>query len=805
MPSALLPVVALLAALLAAVPASAAPAKGDLFPRSGGQPWRLSFVDGDGRAVLAGLPATLRFRTAAGWFRATDVIDRSDGSERGDALLRTSDPERRRLRVTYRPAAPGVLALRVRVVGASTVDVNGVGAYFRAPRGERYLGFGERSNAVDQRGNEVENYVAEGPFEEDERGLIPSFVPAWGFHPRPDATYFPMPWLLSTAGYGVLLDNPERSVFRLATESRGAWSAEVDAASLSLRVFAGPRPADVLRRFTDETGHQPRPPSAAVFGPWYQPRGAGEQAVLERLQREDVPLSLAQTYTHYVPCADQAGRETAERERVSRLHARGLAVTTYFNPMICTGHPAYGEAVASGALARTASGAPYTYRYSTLESFDVAQFDFSAQAGRELYGRLLGEARSHGHDGWMEDFGEYTPLDSRFANGTGGLRMHNRYPTDYHCAARAAQPRALRFVRSGWTGTARCAPVVWGGDPSVDWGFDGLESSVVNGISMGLSGVSTWGSDIGGFFALLENRLTPELLVRWIEFGAVSGVMRTQANGIRVPDSPRPQVWDPGIQPHWRRWAKLRTQLYPYIAAAAAEHRRNGLPLMRHLALAHPGDRRAAAVEDSFMFGPDLLAAPVLRPGATRRELYLPAGQWVDLWRSARYRPGDGGLELGRARLLRGGRRVSLPAPLGELPLLARAGSLLALLSPDVDTLAGYGDRAAPVSLREREGRRVLLAFPRGRSAAALEDGGGLGSRELDDGSGWRLSVNGARSRRWQIQASLGALKRPFRPCRVSAAGDARLGSWRYDARTRVLRATLRVRRGALSVRACRI
>ena len=70
-------------------------------------------------------------------------------------------------------------------------------------------------------------------------------------------------------------------------------------------------------------------------------------------------------------------------------------------------------------------------------------------------------------------------------------------------------------MRSGWIGTARCSPVVWGGDPSVDWGFDGLRSVVTNGLTMGLSGVSTWGSDIGGFFSLFENRLTPELLIRW--------------------------------------------------------------------------------------------------------------------------------------------------------------------------------------------------------------------------------------------------------------------------------------------------
>jgi sulfoquinovosidase len=795
---------AVLCALLLAAPAGAAPA-GELHGRSGGKPWRLSFVDGNGRVVLAGAPGTFGFRTSTGWFRATRVLAQDSGPDGGEAVLATRDPARRRLRVVYRNAGkPGLYVVRVRVLGRATDEITGMGVFMRARRGERYLGFGERSNAVDQRGNEVENYVAEGPFEEAERGLIPSFVPAWGFHPRPDATYFPVPWLLSSAGYGVLLENSERSVFRLGSVRRDRWSAEVDVERpfLGMRVFAGPRPADVLRRFTRSAGGpQPPPPSPAVLGPWYQPRD-DERAILDRLQREDVPLSLAQTYTHYLPCASQAGRRGAERERVRAFHERGLDVTTYFNPMICTSHPAYAGAAARGLLARTASGATYSYRYSTLESFDVAQFDFTNPSAQALYRRLLGEARADGHDGWMEDFGEYTPLDAHFADGSDGLRTHNLFPSQYHCAAARAAPRAIRFVRSGWTGTAACAPVVWGGDPSVDWGFDGLESAVVNGLTMGLSGVSTWGSDIGGFFALLENRLTPELLARWIEVGAVSGVMRTQANGIRVPDSPRPQVWDPDIQPVWRRWAKLRTQLYPYLAAADAQYRRSGLPIMRHLVLAYPNDRRAGAVDDSFLFGPDLLAAPVLRPGGARRTLYLPRGRWVDLWRSARYRESDGGLDLGRARVLRGGRRVSLPAPLDELPLLARAGTLLPLLTPDVDTLARYGDRAAgAVSLRERQARRVLLAFPRGRSSAALENGGRLRSRESS--RGWTLSISDERRRRWRVQASLGLLKRRFTPCRVSVAGGARVTGRRYDRRTRVLQLTLRARHARVTVRPC--
>ena len=99
--------------------------------------------------------------------------------------------------------------------------------------------------------------------------------------------------------------------------------------------------------------------------------------------------------------------------------------------------------------------------------------------------------------------------------------------------------------------------VVWGGDPTTAWDFDGLRSSVRQALTMGLSGISTWGSDIGGFFALLQAQLSPELLTRWVQFGAVSGVMRTQADGIAVPDKSRPQVWDPDQIDNWRRYAKL--------------------------------------------------------------------------------------------------------------------------------------------------------------------------------------------------------------------------------------------------------
>jgi alpha-glucosidase (family GH31 glycosyl hydrolase) len=385
--------------------------------------------------------------------------------------------------------------------------------------------------------------------------------------------------------------------------------------------------------------------------------------------------------------------------------------------------------------------------------------------------------------------------------------MHNRYPRLYHQAAReftaATRKPLARFNRSGWTGTARYSQIVWNGDPTTDWGFDGLTSAVRNGLTMGLSGVSTWGSDIGGFFTLSAPQLTPELLARWIEFGAVSGVMRTQANGFALGDrGRRPQITDPAVLPVWRRYAKLRTQLYPYIAAAARTYSRSGLPIMRHLALTFPSDAAAAAREDEFMFGPDLLAAPVLSPGARTRDVYLPRGRWVDVWRALRYAGRDGSFSLRarRVKLLGGGRSARLAAPLAELPLLARAGTVLPLLPADVDTLTTYGRGGGVVHMRDRRGRMTLLAFPRGRSRAEIGAGESVSSAELR--GGWRLVVRGKRTRRYALQASLATLGRPFRPCAITLNGRplARL-AWSYGRQSRVLRVSFRARAATLVAR----
>jgi alpha-glucosidase (family GH31 glycosyl hydrolase) len=754
-------------------------------------PWHVAFTDAAGKPVLAEAPGTglgptgtLGFQTALGWFHATKVVSEARDGGAYTATVATSDPTGRTLAVRIARDAAGVIALTATVQG-STGDVQQAGIGFTAWAGERFLGFGERSNAVDQRGNDVQDFVADGPYQPDENAFIAAFVPAAGFSTRSDATYFPVPWLLSSAGYGVLLDRDETSLWRLTTDQPDAWSVEVAAPAFALRVFAGPRPADVLRRFSARIGRQPRAAAPFYFGPWWQPPD-NDKTDLEKLVKAGAAGSLANTYTHYLPCASQVGAEQAQLDRTKLFHDAGLAVTAYFNPMICTSHPRFQEAVDKDVLTKNAAGQPYEYRYTGSSQFFVGQLDFTAPGADTFFASLFGAAVAAGYDGWMEDFGEYTPSDAVSHDGTPGAAMHNRYVTLYHRSARRyarTAPRPLaRFNRSGWTGTQPESQIVWGGDPTTDWGFDGLTSAVRQALSIGLSGISLWGSDIGGYFALNQRRLTPELLVRWIEFGFASGVMRTEANGFDLPDhGARPQITDKDILPVWRRYARLRTQLYPYLAAAERTYDRTGLPLMRHLALAWPGDPRATARDDEFLLGPALLVAPVLAPGAKQRTLYLPRGRWVDLWRSATLTSAVAP-RLAKPRVLTGGADVTLPAPRAELPLLVRAGAVLELLPADVDTLTTYGNTPGLVHLRDRRSR-VLLAFP---VRPALRIGDGV-------------------RRTYRLQAALGTLRRPLVPCRVSVAGRALARrAWSYDAATTVLRATFRTRRARLVVAPCR-
>jgi alpha-D-xyloside xylohydrolase len=765
-----------------------------------------------------------------GWFTLNRLVWALGAGEGAtDARAETDDPAGRRPRLILRPVAEGVVAVRLLAGSASAAagspvasasGVEAVGISFEAEPGEAWLGFGERSDQVIRSQGVVEHYVGEGPYQQYEYPFLEGIVPPWGIRQRRDATYFPLPWVLSTRGIGVAVDNDETSYARLRPGGAEMWTLEAEAPWLGFHVFAGPTPLDALRRYTARAGPQPAPAAPWYFGPWYQTGHANhvpleeERRQLEVLRAARAPISAAETHCRYLPLGAHLGHEEEERARVAHFHAAGLAVLSYLNPLVGTECAEVFEgAAAADGLQRRTDGLPYSFQAYAggrePPSVSEAQFDFRSPAGVEQWKTVASELVAAGYDGWMEDFGEYTPLDARGGagenrDGSLGTAGHNRYPTDYHAAAAriaanlqadAGRPLA-RFVRSGWSGTSPHVPIVWGGDPTTGWGWDGLASAVVEGLSAGASGLAMWGSDIGGFLSSVEH-LTPELLCRWIEFGSLTPVMRTKSGGIDLADYRRPQIWDDEIIDTWVRWAAWHTQLNPYLQAAHQRYREAGRPMMCAFALADPGDAEGAGVEDQYWLGQDLVVAPVLEDGARSRPVYLPrdsaesAGGFVELWRATRYDPVTRSLELAagsRLRLLQGGQRVDLDAPLGVIPVLLRAGAVLPLLSADVDTLSDWG-RGDFVHAAEREATRRLLAFPRGTWT------GGLGVDERitssADPTGWRLVIESAAERLYELRADLSYLQGGAPAGLELIDGEA---SWSYDPTSGLLHADCRSR-----------
>src|SRR4051812_31411417 len=324
------PVAALLLAFATPAAASTTVAAGPLQATITPDPWHLELRQG-GTVVSEDSATPLGFTAGGARFRATRVVSERSAGGSYDATVATDDPLGRTLAVHVAPDGDGVIRLEAAVSG----DAAGTGIGFASAPGERFLGFGERGNAVDQRGNEVESYVSDGPYPHAEQPFEAGLIPPPGVRSRDDSTYFPVPWLLSSRGYGVLVDNDETATHRLGTQRADAWSVETQAPDLRLRFFAGPRPDQALARFTARPGRQPPAAAPFYFGPWFQPTG-GDEANLRTLRAAGAPASVAQTYTHYLPCGDQRGRTAGERARTKLFHDAGLAVTTYFNPMICT-------------------------------------------------------------------------------------------------------------------------------------------------------------------------------------------------------------------------------------------------------------------------------------------------------------------------------------------------------------------------------------------------------------------------------------------------------------------------------------
>ncbi len=586
---------------------------------------------------------------------------------------------------------------------------------------EHLVGLGGQSFDVDHNGETVPLFV-----QEDGIGKFPDpddhYDGLWFFTGRKHSTHTPMPMLLSSRGYAVVVDTDARGVFDLNDSRPGASRFEAWSNRLDLQVFIGdgPHDGDVDGEATrDALGHmiawvgKPDRPPVSIFAPWIDALfGSDNLRRIAGVLRANGIASSAIWAEDWRGGSDGAtGYALDEDWRIDRalypdveqlsaeLRGQGFAFLTYHNTFIDESADIYEEATTAGYAIKDADGNPYEFTGITFKPSTL--LDLTNTEGYAWAKGVMGEARTVGSDGWMADFAEWQPTDAVLASGEDALAVHNRYPVDWarfnhelFSTPIAGRPTPLWFVRSAWLHSQPQVQVVWPGDQQTDFSEgDGLPSVIPMGINLGLAGFPYFGSDIAGYMSQGTTPTTSELFHRWTTFGALQPVMRTH-HGRSARENVQWET-DATTIAHFRRWSRVHMQLLPYFVGLIASFERDGLPLMRMIALHYPDEAWAWTTIDQYLLGDRLLVAPVQVEGALSREVILPAGDWVHWF--------GGPLVSGT---------ITADAPLTEIPVFVPAGSLLVVNPEGVDTVLDAPQSAATRTLAENGDDREVWLYP---------------------------------------------------------------------------------------------
>ncbi len=361
--------------------------------------------------------------------------------------------------------------------------------------------------------------------------------------------------------------------------------------------------------------------------------------------------------------------------KIADLKERGIRFLGYVNPYLAVDGPQYAEAAQLGFLAQKLdSDEPYAVDFGEFDAgvVDFTNPDAAAWFSEEIIGKQM---LDFGLDGWMADFGEYLPVDLRLHNGD-PMEEHNRWPVHWAkvnadaVASRGRTGDALFFMRAGFTGVQQYCPLLWAGDQSVDFSrHDGIGTVITAALSAGLVGNAYSHSDVGGYTSLHGNIRTEELMQRWYELGAFTPVMRTH-EGNR-PDDNLQIDSTPELLSGFARWSRVHAALAPWVRHLCDEATATGLPAQRTLFLHYPDDRATFTIQDQYLYGADLMVAPVIEENAVARNVYLPEGDWVHVWTEKRFGAGW----------------HKVDAPIGSPPVFWREGSEYANLFASLITV----------------------------------------------------------------------------------------------------------------------
>ena len=486
---------------------------------------------------------------------------------------------------------------------------------------EMIFGCGESATGLNKVGQKVNLFVT------DPQG------------PETDQMYKPIPFFMSNRGYGMFMHTSAPVTCDFGATYIGLNKMFMGDENLDLFVFFG-EPKDILDEYTDLVGKPGMPPLWS-FGTWmsritYFSEKEGYD-VAANIRKNKYPCDVIHFDTGWFDVDWQCDYKFSEnrfqnpRQMLKDLKSQGFHVCLWQLPYFTPKNRYFPELIEKNMYVKNGNGElPYE---------DVV-LDFSNPETVNWYQNKLAGLLNIGVSAIKVDFGEAAPLNGIYASGKSGWYEHNLYPVRYDMAVSEITKKLhnenIMWARAAWAGSQRY-PLHWGGDAATT--NTGMLGTLRAGLSFGLSGFSFWSHDMGGFV-----KSTPEdLYCRWLPFGFLTS--HTRAHGAPPTE---PWLYDSKrVQDVFRKSAEMKYRLMPYVYAQAKECTEKGLPMLRALFVEFPDDPGAWRVDDEYLFGSQILVAPLLESGITGRTVYLPEGKWIDYQTEKVYEGGWHRIEAG--------------------------------------------------------------------------------------------------------------------------------------------------------------
>lgn len=486
---------------------------------------------------------------------------------------------------------------------------------------EMIFGCGESATGLNKVGQKVNLFVT------DPQG------------PETDQMYKPIPFFMSNRGYGMFMHTSAPVTCDFGATYIGLNKMFMGDENLDLFVFFG-EPKDILDEYTDLVGKPGMPPLWS-FGTWmsritYFSEKEGYD-VAANIRKNKYPCDVIHFDTGWFDVDWQCDYKFSEnrfqnpQQMLKDLKSQGFHVCLWQLPYFTPKNRYFPELIKKDMYVKNGNGElPYE---------DVV-LDFSNPETVKWYQDKLAGLLNIGVSAIKVDFGEAAPLNGIYASGKSGWYEHNLYPVRYDMAVSEITKKLhnenIMWARAAWAGSQRY-PLHWGGDAATT--NTGMLGTLRAGLSFSLSGFSFWSHDMGGFV-----KSTPEdLYCRWLPFGFLTS--HTRAHGAPPTE---PWLYDSKrVQDVFRKSAEMKYRLMPYVYAQAKECTEKGLPMLRALFVEFPDDPGAWKVDDEYLFGSQILVAPLLESGITGRTVYLPEGKWIDYQTEKVYEGGWHRIEAG--------------------------------------------------------------------------------------------------------------------------------------------------------------